>query len=597
MFLARIGRASLVWLLCFVTWGTLAEIYEDVADLPVTEYDFVVVGGGTAGGVVANRLTEDGSHKVLLLEAGGLPIDRTQIDVPFFFTRRTAQYDWNFTTIDQPGLNGKASGMPRGFVLGGTTSINGMFYTRGSAEDFDRFAAVTGDPGWSWAELQSFIALNEKWVPPADGRDTTGQFTPSVHSTTGMNAVSLPGFLQPIDHMALRAIEELGGAFNYNEDINSGNPLGFGWLQVTVNGRNRSGVLASYLAPEFVARENLDILLHARVSRVLPSEGYDTELPAFRSVEFAQNLDGPLFNVSASKEVVLSAGVIGTPHILLSSGIGDASELDAVGVTPLVDLPSVGKNLTDQPLAGNFWVVNSNQTYDRVWQNSTYLDEVLEEWETQGTGPLVDTLANQIAYFRVNDTITERFGDPSAGPNTPHIELIVGNGYWPGTPPNGSYLTIGTLVVSPASRGTLKLNVSDPFAAPLIDPDYLSSEFDVLAMMEGVRLAAKFLESSVWDGYIVERYSAFADVNLDDDQQLEDYVRSASATSDHPVGGATMSAVDAEYGVVDPDLLVKGVEGLRIVDASVFPFVTCGHTQAPVYIIAERGADLIKKAW
>ncbi|ESK82975.1 aryl-alcohol oxidase, partial [Moniliophthora roreri MCA 2997] len=257
----------------------------------------------------------------------------------------------------------------------------------------------------------------------------------------------------------------------------------------------------------------------------------------------------------------------------------------------------VGKNLSDQPLAGNFWVVNSNQTYDRIHQNATFSAEVFEQWEEQGTGPLVDTFANQVAYFRVNDSITEEFGDPSAGPNTPHIEIYPGNGWWIGTPPTGSYFTLATLIVSPASRGTVTLNSSNPFADPIIDPAYFSSEFDLRAMREAVRLAVKFASATVWDGYILGRIDAFAGVDINDDSQLDEYIRNTAATAAHPVGAAAMSAVDAQYGVVNPDLLVKGVEGLRIVDASVFPFVTGGHTQAPVYIVAERGADLIRQTW
>ncbi|KAI3609007.1 aryl-alcohol oxidase, partial [Moniliophthora roreri] len=279
------------------------------------------------------------------------------------------------------------------------------------------------------------------------------------------------------------------------------------------------------------------------------------------------------------------------------------------GIAPLVNLPSVGKNLSDQPLARNFWVVNSNQTYDRIHQNATFSDEVFKQWEEQGTGPLVDTFANHVAYFRVNDSITEEFGDPSAGPNTPHIEISFGvryrfypphplNGWSIGTPPStGSYFTLTTLIVSPASRGTVTLNSSNPFVDPLIDPAYFSSEFDLRAMREAVRLAVEFANATVWDGYILGRIDTFAGVDINDDSQLDEYIRNTAATAAHPVGTAAMSAMDAQYGVVNPDLLVKGVEGLRIVDASVFPFVTSGHTQAPVYIVAEHGADLIRQTW
>ncbi|KIK62553.1 hypothetical protein GYMLUDRAFT_42023 [Collybiopsis luxurians FD-317 M1] len=490
--------------------------------------------------------------------------------------------------------------MIRGFVLGGSSSVNGMFYTRGSADDYDRFAAVTKDDKWSWDNLQPYIAKNEKWEPPADGHNTTGQFNPSVHSLTGVNAVSLGGFPQSIDPMMFKAVDELGGIFQFNEDYNSGTPLGFGWLQstITTEGR-RSSSATSYLASKYIERKNLDILLNARVSRVLPSlsksssSGY-----AFRTVEFAQDLDGPLLQVNASKEVILSAGVIGSPHILLNSGIGDSDELSEIGIKPLVNLPSVGKNLTDQVSIINEFLVNSTRTVDDLFRNVSLLDEVYTEFNKTGMGPLVATAGNQISFFRVNESLTNLFGDPSAGKNSPHLEMFPGNGFFGPPPPTGHFLHLGTVVVSPASRGSVTINSTDPFANPLIDPRYLTAPFDIAAMREALRIMFQYLSAPAWDGYVLSQFGGFANITAaSPDNILDEYIRNNAESSAHVVGTAAMSAKDADYGVVDPDLRVKGVEGLRVIDSSVFPFVTSAHTQAPTYAIAERAAALIKDAW
>ncbi|KAF5392193.1 hypothetical protein D9757_001525 [Collybiopsis confluens] len=494
----------------------LAAVYSNFTDLPSKHYDFVIVGGGTAGNVLANRLTENPEHSVLVLEAGGTNIDAFQLDVPFFAGLIKFQYDWNFTTTVQAGLNNHSIFMLRGFVLGGSSSVNGMFYTRGSADDYNRFASVTKDDGWSWDALQPYIAKNEKWEPPADRHNTT-------------------------DPMVFEAVDELGGIFHFNEDYNSGKPLGFGWLQSTITSEGRrSSSATSYLAPEFISRDNLDVLLHARVSRVLPSPKSSSSKYAFRTVEFAQDLHGPLLSVSASKEVILSAGVIGSPHILLNSGIGDTRELSSVGIKSLVDLPSVGKNLTDQPATVQEFLVNSTTTNDDILRNATLLNEVYTEFNETGMGPLVATGGSQIAFFRVNQNLTDMFGDPAAGKDTPHVELFTGNGAFGAPPPTGHFFQLGAALVSPASRGSVTLNSTNPFDPPLIDPAYLTSPFDIAAMREALRIIYRYISAPVWDGYILSPFGA-----------LENITASPRRTA--------MSAKDADYGVVDPDLRVKGL--------------------------------------
>ncbi|KAJ6518182.1 hypothetical protein C8R47DRAFT_1205247 [Mycena vitilis] len=373
--------------------------------------------------------------------------------------------------------------------------------------------------------------------------------------------------------------------------MNSGYHLGIGWSQSTVKNGSRSSSATSYLAPKFVARPNLHVLLHARVTRVL-----QTTPKTFRTVEFVQQLNGTRLNFTASKEIILSGGSIGTPNILLHSGIGNSSTLSALGIDPLHDLPSVGQNLTDHPLTSLSFLVNSNNTYETAERNATLAAEQFAQWNNSRSGPLVDPTGGPKGWLRIpdNSSIFERFPDPAAGLNTAHYELLFSNGLAGPVPPTGNFISIRGAVVSPLSRGSVTLDSDDPLAAPVINPNLLGTEFDLFVAREALKSGLRFATAPAWNNYVI---SPVGINSTRTEAEMDEFNRENTATVFHPAGSASMSPKGASWGVVDPDLKVKGLSGIRIVDVSIVPFIPAAHTQAATYFIAERASDLIKEAW
>ncbi|KAF8218247.1 aryl-alcohol oxidase precursor [Mycena galopus ATCC 62051] len=592
MFTRSLATLVLVYLV-----PCLCKVYEDVAQLPGLSYDFVIVGGGTAGNVVANRLTENPNFSVLVLEAGVSNEGVIDSIVPFLVEDLLQPniYEWNYTTVPQPGLNGRNVGNPRAHILGGCSAHNGMVYTRGSRDDYNRFATITGDAGWSWDRLLPYFFKNEKWTPPVDHHDTRGEYDPAVHSTTGINSVSLSALNWPIfSQHVIESTKELPDEWPFLLDMNSGTPLGLGWLQSTIGGGMRSTSATSYLGPEFIDRNNLHVLLHAQASKLVNPSSVDGKL-TFGGIQFAQGSNGTFFTAKAAKEIILSAGSVGTPNILMHSGIGDQQALADLGISTLLDLPSVGQNATDQPVFGADWTVNSNQTLDSITQNTTLFDEAFAQWNRSHTGPFSSGGTTHIAWLRLDPQIlaANNITDPSPGPHSPQIEVAFTPGSF-GTPPGSHGVSAGIAVLNPISRGSVTINSTNPFDSPIIDVGFLQSEVDVFIGREAIKKVLGLFQAPTWQDYIIAPIVDLA--NLSDDD-LDQYIRNTAGSAFHLVGTAAMSAQDAGYGVVDPDLLVKGASGLRIVDASVFPFVVSGHTQAATYVIAERGADLVKEAW
>ncbi|KAF8665591.1 hypothetical protein AX16_000048 [Volvariella volvacea WC 439] len=569
-----------------------SAIFNSPDELVTNTYDYVVVGGGNAGAVVAARLTENPDRRVLVLEAGGSD-EAVLPQIPLLgalLSPRTI-YDWNYTTTPQQGLNGRIIDYPRGRVLGGSSTINYMLWTAGSIDDFDRYAEVSGDPGWNWDNMQQYIRKAEGMTAPVDGHDTTGQWNTSAHGTDGPVKINLPNFPTTIDQRVIDTLEELSSEFPFTLDYNAGSPLGIGWAQSNTGGGRRSSSATAYIHPN-ANRPNLDVLLNAHVT-TLVTNSTQNGLPLFNRVQFQTSPDSPIVTVSATREIVLSAGSVGTPAILQLSGIGDSAHLGALGIQTIVNLPSVGQNVSDHPLLP---VPFSAQgpSFDDLMRGQDSFSNALAEWEATQSGPLSTAIENHLGFLRLpaDHPIFDVVPDPSAGPVSSHFEMLFANVFLaPGfpTPETGDFMTIVTALISPTSRGNVTIGSNNPWAAPLINPNLVNSVFDLTVLREAVKACLRFVSASPWQGYI---NSSWGDLSSDD--AIDAYVRNTTTTVFHPVGTASMSPVGADWGVVDPDLKVKGVEGLRVVDASVLPFVPNAHTQAPVFYVAERGADLIK---
>ncbi|KAF5319542.1 hypothetical protein D9619_008571 [Psilocybe cf. subviscida] len=594
----------LISLIAFLPVPVLCKIINNPSQLGSSHYDFVVVGAGAAGPVIANRLSESPDVTVLLIEAGVSNVDQLLTMVPFLAPSLQPRSPilWNYTTVPQKGLNGRTLDYSRGRVLGGSTSVNFLIYNRGSDDDFDRLASVVQDSGWSASSVHKYFLKSEQFVSsPAQAKLVSQNADPKIHGH-GPVKVSLPASPLFFDSLVVNASKSLGGRFPFNLDLQSGNNVGFSRVQsfIGLDGRRCSSAVA-YIEP-VQNRPNLDILIQTQVTRLIKT-GVTTRGPAFNKVEMASGPSAKRFTVMASKEVILSAGSLNTPQILMLSGIGDRSALEEFDIEPIVNLPDVGKNLQDHPLMSNYFMVNSGlSTWDDVLRNTSAFNSDLAQWQSSGGGLFANAITGSYGFNRLptDSAAFNGISDPSSGPKSGHLELIFHDGFTATVdaqpqPPKGNFITVNTAVVSPTSRGTVTLVSKDPFTFPKIDPAFLTTNFDILAMNQVVKDTHTFLSSRTFNGLISGPFGPVTEAKTD--AEITAAVRDAVVTIWHPTSTASMSPRGASWGVLDSDLLVKKTSGLRVVDASVFPHIFSSHPTGSIYIIAERAADLIKEAW
>jgi choline dehydrogenase-like flavoprotein len=523
------------------------------------EFDYVIAGGGSAGCVLANRLSADPRNRVLLLEAGGKDSWRwIHIPIGYLYCIGNPRTDWCFSTAAEARLGGRSLKYPRGRVLGGSSSINGMIYMRGQAADYDGWRQA-GNSGWGWDDVLPYFKRAE------DHYAGETEF----HGTGGEIRVERQRLRWDILEAFQDAAEQYGIA--KSPDFNTGDNAGSGFFDVTQRKGWRWSAADAFLRP-VRSRGNLRIVTGAVVDRVLIDQG--------RAVGLAYRLGGEERTVRARGETILAAGAIGSPAILERSGIGDAAALRAHGIAPVLDRPEVGGNLQDHLQIRCAWRVSGVSTLNQ--RAATLLGKGLIglEYVLRRSGPMA-MAPSQLGMFVKSDP---RLATPDLEYHVQPLSLEAFGGALDPFPA----FTASVCNLRPESRGRVTIASADPAAPPLIRPNYLAAEADRRVAARAVRITRGIVAQPALARYHPEEVRPGAE--LASEEELERAVGAIATTIFHPVGTAAMGSV------VDPELRAIGVDALRVIDASVMPTITSGNTNAPVMMIAEKGAEMVLRS-
>lgn len=523
--------------------------------------DYIIVGGGPAGCAIAARLSEDASVRVTLLEAGGN--DRHPLyHWPAGFAKMTKGIgSWGWSTVPQRHMQDRVLRYTQAKVIGGGSTINAQLYTRGNRLDYDEWAQA-GCRGWAYEDVLPYFRRAED----------NQRFSDDFHAYGGPIGVSMPVAPLPICDAFMRAAQELG--IPYNHDFNGARQAGIGFYQLTQKNARRSSAATGYLG-QAAGRANLTVRTGVEVLRIVVEKGRAV------GVEIAEN--GGKTLLRAEREVIVSSGAIGSPRLLMLSGIGPADHLESVGVDVVHDLPGVGGNLQDHLDLFVIAECTGDHTYDSYakWHRSALAGI---EYLLLRKGPVASSLFETGGFW---------YADPEARSPDIQFHLGLGSGIEAGVAKlSNAGVTLNSAFLRPRSRGTVRLASSDPKAAPLIDPNYWEDPYDRTMSLEGLKLAREIVRQKALKPYVMAERLPGDGVVTDEDLFL--YGCRHAKTDHHPAGTCKMGVDD--MAVVDPELRLRGIDGLRVADSSIMPRVNSSNTNAPTIMIGEKAADLIRGA-
>ncbi len=526
------------------------------------EFDFVIVGGGSAGCVLANRLSASGRFTVALLEAGPRDLNPwIHVPVGYFRTMGNPGTDWQYRTQADDGIAGRSIPWPRGRVLGGSSSINGLLYVRGQPQDYDGWAQL-GCTGWSWDGVLPYFKRSETWKGP-NGTEHRGTDGPLSVQTSRLSR-------DIVDHWIEAAVD---AGYKRASDYNGPDQEGVGHFQLTMKGGRRCSSAVAYLNPAR-GRKNLEIITNAQTEKVVFEQN--------RAVAVRARIDGNMTDIRARREIILSAGAIGSPQILMLSGVGDPDDLRPHGIEVHSQINGVGKNLQDhlqaRPIFKTELSTINVETDSMLKQAMIGLQYLLTQ-----TGPMTMAASLGVGFLRTEEHL-----------DTPdiqfHIQPFSADNAVEGPHPFSAF-TASVLQLRPESAGHLSLSSANMDDHPEIHPNYLATETDCRTIVRGIQVARQIAKHEPLKSHVTEEYAPGADVALDDEEATLEWARRTAVTIYHPTGTCKMGT--DPMAVVDPRLRVHGIDGLRVADASIMPRIVSGNTNAPAIMIGEKASDLV----